>query len=349
MSLFQCTAFDAHERVVFCHDRASGLNAIIAIHSTALGPAAGGCRVWTYPDEQAAITDALRLSRGMSYKNAMAGLSLGGGKAVVLKPRDAALSEAMLVAFGDFVESLRGDYITAEDVGMSVAAMSTIASRTRHVAGLPVQGEAAGGDPSPKTAYGVLVGLKAAVAHRVGRDSLNGLGVAVQGVGNVGFHLCHYLHEAGCRLFVADIDPGRAERCRKEFGATVTGLDDILFQAVDIVAPCALGAVLDEESIPKIQAAIVGGAANNQLAADSDGERLRERGILYCPDYVINAGGIINVAVEYEGGSTDEAVVRRIEAIGERLRDVFRRADSDGAPTNRVADEMARQIIAAAA
>ncbi|MEO0997981.1 MAG: Glu/Leu/Phe/Val dehydrogenase dimerization domain-containing protein [Pseudomonadota bacterium] len=349
MSLFRNTAFDAHERVVFCHDDASGLNAIIAIHSTALGPAAGGCRVWAYPDEQAAVTDALRLSRGMSYKNAMAGLSLGGGKAVVLKPRDAALSEAMLVAFGDVVESLRGDYITAEDVGMSVAAMSTIASRTRHVAGLPTAGEAAGGDPSPKTAYGVLVGLKAAVAHRVGRDSLNGLSVAVQGVGNVGFHLCRYLHEAGCRLFVADIDPDRAERCRAEFGATIAGLDDILFQAVDIVAPCALGAVLDEESIPKIQAAIVGGAANNQLATDGDGENLRERGILYCPDYVINAGGIISVALEYEGGSTDEAVMRRIDGIGERLRDVFRRAERDGAPTNRVADDMARQIIAAAA
>lgn len=349
MAVFENAAFDDHERVVFCRDAATGLNAVIAIHSTVLGPAAGGCRLWSYDSDDAALTDVLRLSQGMSYKNAMAGLRLGGGKAVIIKTADFDGSERLYEKFGEFVDKLHGDYVTAEDVGMSVGIMETIARRTKFVTGLPQEQGRAGGDPSPKTSWGIFKGIEAAVQFKLGRESVAGLTVAVQGVGNVGYHLCRYLHESGASLIVADIDARRAARARDEFSAVLVGLDDILFQKADVVSPCALGAILNEESIPRLQTGIVAGGANNQLATDADGQRLLNAGILYAPDYVINGGGIINVASEYYADADDEEVLRRVAAIGPRLLGIFQEADATGRPTNQVADTQARQIIADAA
>jgi len=348
MAAFDNPAFDDHERVVFCRDAATGLKAIIAIHSTALGPAAGGCRLWNYASDDAALTDVLRLSRGMSYKNAMAGLKFGGGKAVIIKTPEFSGSESLYESFGDFVEKLGGDYVTAEDVGMSVSIMQVIARRTQFVSGLPPQAGHAGGDPSPKTAWGIFKGIEAAARFKLGRDSIKGLRVAIQGVGNVGYYLCGHLSKAGARLVVADIDPARVQRARDEFGAAAAGLDDILFQDVDVVSPCALGAILTADSIPRIRARIIAGGANNQLATDQDGQRLSDAGILYAPDYVINGGGIINVASEYYGDADDEEVTRRVSAIGERLTGIFEKAAATGQATNVVADAQARSIIAAA-
>lgn len=348
MAVFEHPAFDDHERVVFCRDAACGLSAIIAIHSTALGPAAGGCRLWSYASDDAALNDALRLSQGMSYKNAMAGLKFGGGKAVILQTPDFQGTDALYERFGEFVEGLHGSYITAEDVGMSVAIMTTIARRTSFVSGLPQKEGHAGGDPSPKTAYGIFKGIEAAVRFKLGHDSVAGLSVAVQGAGHVGYYLCKYLHAAGATLIVADIDAGRVARVCDEFSAVAAGLDDILCQEVDVVAPCALGAILDQDSIPGLRAAIVAGGANNQLATVADGQRLMDAGILYAPDYVINGGGIINVASEYFGDVDDAAVMERVAEIGPRLTRIFEEAQRSGQPTSVIADNQARQIIAAA-
>ena len=345
MAAFDSSAYDQHERVLFCSDAASGLEAIIAIHSTALGPAAGGCRMWHYATDDEALHDVLRLSRGMSYKNAMAGLKFGGGKAVIIKRGNFRASDALFESFGEFVDSLNGDYITAEDVGMTVEIMQTIARKTRYVSGLPSEGDKAGGDPSPKTAFGVLKGIEAAVRFRMDRSSLEGLKVAVQGVGNVGYHLCRYLNEQGAELVVADIDEQRVAKVCEEFSAKKVHLDDILFQDVDVVAPCALGAILNEQAIPKLSAAIIAGGANNQLEIDADGQRLSDAGILYAPDYVINGGGIINVACEYFGGSSDAEVFEQVAEIGPRLYEIFEEARDSGRPTNEVADARARQII----
>ncbi len=349
MAVFDNAAFDDHERVVFCRDAASGLNAIIAIHSTALGPAAGGCRLWSYQSDDAALTDVLRLSQGMSFKNAMAGLKFGGGKAVIIKTPDFDASDALYEKFGEFVDKLGGDYVTAEDVGMTMDIMRLIARRTRYVTGLPPKDGQAGGDPSPKTSWGIFKGIEAAARFKLGRDSVEGLKVAVQGAGHVGYYLCRYLHKAGARLVVADIDTTRATRVHDEFGATVVGIDEILFQNVDVIAPCALGAILNEESIPRIKAGIVAGGANNQLANAADGKRLSEAGILYAPDYVINGGGIINVAGEYYRDADDAEVMDRVAEIGPRLYGIFEEAAATGRPTNEVADARAAQIIAEAA
>jgi leucine dehydrogenase len=345
MSTFDNPAFDAHERVQFCHDPISGLKAIIAIHSTALGPAAGGCRLWSYDTDDAALTDALRLSHSMSYKNAMAGLPFGGGKAVILKSPDFEESDALFEAFGEFVDRLNGDYVTAEDVGMREEIMEIIARRTRFVSGLPQEAGKAGGDPSPKTGFGIFKGIEAAVRFRLGRGSIDGLTVAVQGVGNVGYHLCRYLHEAGAKLVVADIDESRVQRAVHEFGARVSTVDAILFEDVDVVAPCALGAVLDESSVPGLKAGIVAGGANNQLATPADGLRLSNAGVLYAPDYVINAGGIISVASEYAGDVDEAELYERLAAIGPRLYGIFEEAKASGLPTNQVADQRAQAII----
>ncbi|MDH4048892.1 MAG: amino acid dehydrogenase [Gammaproteobacteria bacterium] len=348
MAAFDDTAFDNHERVVFCHDAATGLKAIIAIHSTALGPAAGGCRLWSYATDDEALRDVLRLSQGMSYKNAMAGLKFGGGKAVIIKTPDFAGSDALYEKFGDFVEQLNGAYVTAEDVGMSVKIMETIARRTRFVSGLTPKAGKAGGDPSPKTAYGIFKGIEAAARFKLGREDLKGMTVAVQGVGNVGYYLCQYLAKAGARLTVADIDPSRVKKARDEFGATGVGLEQILSQDVDVLAPCALGAILTKDSIATLRAKIVAGGANNQLATESDGKRLTDAGILYAPDYVINGGGIINVACEYYGNVDDAAVMQQVAAIGPRLTGIFEEARKSGEPTNVIADRMARSIISRA-
>ena len=338
-------AFDNHEDVLFCCDQATGLKVIIAIHSTTLGPAAGGCRMWNYTSDDAALDDVLRLSKGMSYKNAMAGLKFGGGKAVVIKDADFEGTEALFERFGDFVDEQQGNYITAEDVGMSVAIMEMIARRTKYVSGLPNKEGRAGGDPSPKTAYGVFKGIEAAVRHRNGQNSVKGLSVAVQGVGNVGYHLCRYLHEAGATLIVADIDAARVRRTEEEFAASGVALDEILSQQADILAPCALGAILNENSISGLRAGIVAGGANNQLASDEDGQRLKDAGILYAPDYVINGGGIINVACEYYGGVSDDGVFEMVEAIGPRLTRIFEESDTTGRPTNAIADAQAEKLI----
>ncbi len=341
-------AFDKHERVLFCRDEATGLNAIIAIHSTALGPAAGGCRLWNYESDDAALHDVLRLSQGMSYKNAMADLKFGGGKAVIIKTPDFDGSEALYERFGEFVEELNGEYITAEDVGMSVPIMEIVARRTSHVTGLPRTDGNAGGDPSPKTAFGVFRGIEAAVQFKLDLADISGLTVAVQGVGNVGYHLCRNLAAAGAKLIVADIDEGRVKKVCDEFSATAAPLDEILSQDADVLAPCALGAILSEQSIPTIKASIVAGGANNQLETDEDGQRLSDAGILYAPDYVINGGGIINVACEYSGDVEDAEVDVLVAAIGPHLTRIFEEAAASGKPTNVIADAHARKIIAAA-
>jgi leucine dehydrogenase len=346
MPVFSNPAFDDHERVLFCRDEPTGLCAIIAIHSTALGPAAGGTRLWSYASDDEALYDVLRLSQGMSFKNAMAGLKFGGGKAVIMKTADFEASDALFERFGEFVDTLGGDYITAEDVGMSVEIMETVARKTRYVSGLPLKSGKAGGDPSPKTAYGIYCGIEAAAQARLGRDDLSGLRVAVQGVGHVGYYLCKLLHAAGAELMVSDLDEDRVDRVCAEFGAQRVAAAEILAADVDVLAPCALGAIVHAESVPGIRARIIAGGANNQLRTPEDGRRLAQAGILYAPDYVINAGGIINVACEYFGDVDDEGVNELVAQIGPRLAGIFEEAERTGEPTNVIADRQARKIIA---
>ena len=338
--------FDDHEGVHLFTDPASGLRAVIAVHSTALGPAAGGARFWHYEDGDRAITDALRLSRGMSFKNAMAGLELGGGKGVVLAPeRGATITTEQLEAFGRAVESLGGRYVTAEDVGMSEARMKVIAGQTRYVSGLPVASGAAGGDPGPYTAHGVYLGVKAAAARGLGAGDMRGVRVAIQGVGSVGGGLAKLLAKDGAVLTLADVDQARAEKLASELGATAVPSGAILTQDVDLFSPNALGAILTEESIPTLKARVVAGGANNQLATRADGTRVHERGILYAPDYVINAGGIINVGLEYLGQGDEAEVMARIARIPERLVEVWDESDRTGQPASDVADQIAKRLI----
>ncbi|MDE2052939.1 MAG: Glu/Leu/Phe/Val dehydrogenase [Gammaproteobacteria bacterium] len=352
MDLFQMRDFDAHEQVTFGCDAASGLRAIIAIHSTALGPAAGGCRMWPYAALADAVSDALRLSRGMSYKNAMADLPFGGGKAVIVgDPREK--TSQRMEAFGRLVDSLGGRYITAEDVGTTTTDMEQVARATRYVSGLerdpgPAVNSAmsVSGDPGPKTALGVFLGLKAAVRFRLGRASLEGLKIAVQGLGGVGYPLCRLLAAEGAALIVADSRPGAAQRVCEELGAREVSAASILSQDVDVLAPCALGAILDSRSIPTLRARVVAGAANNQLARDEDGEALLRAGILYAPDYVINAGGIISVAHEYRGGTAWPQVKAEIDKIPARLTEIFERARREAKATSAIADQMARERLA---
>ncbi|MDF7774326.1 Glu/Leu/Phe/Val dehydrogenase dimerization domain-containing protein [Sphingomonas sp. AOB5] len=338
--------FDDHEGVHLFSDRESGLSAVIAIHSTKLGPAAGGVRFWHYADSAAAITDALRLSRGMSYKNAMANLPLGGGKGVVLAPEPGAvITTAQLEAFGRAVESLSGRYVTAEDVGMSEERMKVVATQTRHVSGLPVADGGAGGDPGPVTAMGVYLGVKAAAKRGLGVDGMKGVHVAIQGVGSVGGGLARLLAKDGARLTLADVNLDRAKALAAELGAEVVATDAILGLDADIVSPNALGAILTEQSIAALKTKIVAGGANNQLATRADGKRLQERGILYAPDYVINAGGIINVGLEYLGQGDMAEVQARVAKIPERLIEVWDEADRTGDPQSDVADRIAQRLI----
>lgn len=349
MTFFENAEYRGHESVHQFHDAKTGLRAIIALHSTALGPAAGGCRMWHYDNEADAVRDALRLSRGMTYKNAMAGLPLGGGKAVILADPDAPPCDDLFRAFGRCVDSLGGRYITAEDVGVSVENMRVIKQVTDFVAGLPPAEGSAGGDPSPWTADGVYLGLCAAVKHRLGRDSLAKMRVAVQGVGKVGYDLCRQLHAAGASLVISDVNDNNLERARADFGAQVVTPAQILFQDADVLAPCAMGAILDKENIPDIKALVIGGAANNQLATEEDGQRLFDRNILYAPDYVINGGGITSVSLEYMGNKTEADVHAQIALIPGRLSEIFATAERLKKPTNVIADSMAEAIVAAAA
>lgn len=335
--------FDDHEAVRLFELEEVGAHALIAIHSTYLGPAAGGCRVWRYPIPTQALTDALRLSRGMSYKNALAELPFGGGKAVIIPPAGAFDRRALFEAFGRAVESLGGQYITAEDVGSSVADMQVVATQTRHVGGLPPRDGRAGGDPSPWTALGVFLSIEAALTWRTGR-TLAGAKVTVQGAGAVGADLCRRLVEAGAAVTLADIDAGRALAVAERVGAYVVNPQDIHRVATDVFAPCALGAGLNALTLGDIAAPIICGAANNQLAEAAIGEALSRRGKLYCPDYVVNAGGII--AVEGEGvGLSVLDVATKIAAIPGRLVDILKRAERSGLPPEAVADRVARERI----
>ena len=337
--------WDEHEGVHVLSDRETGLRAVIAVHSTALGPAAGGVRFWHYRQPAEAITDALRLSRGMSYKNAMAGLPMGGGKGVILAGPDRVKAPGLLEAFGRAIDQLNGRYVTAEDVGMSEADMGTIASVTRHVSGLPVGEGQPGGDPGPTTALGVYLGVKAAAKRALGALDMNGVRVAIQGVGSVGGGLARRLAADGAVLTLADVDARRAEALAAELGATTADPQAILATDADIVSPNALGAVWTAETIAALKAKAVAGGANNQLAVASDGQRLHDRGILYAPDYVINAGGIINVALEYLGQGSRAEVESRVALIPGRLDQVWDESDRTGQPASDVADAMARRLI----
>jgi leucine dehydrogenase len=337
--------FDGHEQLNFFTDPATGFKAIIAVHSTHLGPAAGGARFWHYPEDDLALTDALRLSRGMSYKNAMAGLPLGGGKSVVLADPDRTKGPELLAAFGKAVDSLGGRYITAEDVGMSVTDMIEVHRHTKFVAGLPAAQGQVGGDPGPHTSLGVFLGIKAAVKHRLGKDSVAGLHIALQGAGSVAGGVARHAAAEGARLSIADVDAARAQELAGEVGGTVVDPADIMTLEADVLSPCALGAILTEDSIPALNVPIVAGGANNQLAKPGDGDRLHARGILYAPDYVINAGGIINVSTEYLGDGGPDLVRSRIEAIPGRLEQIWAESESSGRDPADVADAMAQKLI----
>lgn len=339
--MFDHPDFDGHEGVHVFNDTKSGLRAVIAVHNTHLGPSAGGTRLWSYADTNDAITDALRLSKAMSYKNAMAGLELGGGKGVIIRPETHFDRSALFVAYGRAVNSVGGQYITAEDVGVSPDDMRIIKTQTNFVAGLD-EGPAASGDPSPVTAEGVFRSIKVAVRHAMGLESLNGLRVAVQGLGHVGYSLCEHLHRDGAHLIVTDINKAVLERAKVEFGAVIVEPDEIHAVTADVFAPCALGGAISETSLPDIRASIIAGAANNQLASADMGEALRQRGILYAPDYVVNAGGIINVAAEVSGFYDENWVKSKLDTLEVTLKTIFVRAAEQGVSTHQIADDMAR-------
>jgi leucine dehydrogenase len=344
-SLWDLPDFDEHELVHFVTDRATGLRAVIGVHSTHLGPAGGGTRFWHYAKPEDAVADALRLSRGMSYKNAMAGLPMGGGKAVILADSARTKTPEMLAAFGRAVDGLCGRYVTAEDVGMSVADMVAISKVTTFVAGLPVAEGAVGGDPGPHTSYGVFLGVKAAVKRALGKDSLSGLHIALQGAGSVASGVARRAAAEGARLSIADIDQAKAQALAAETNGSLVGVDEIMTLEADVLSPNALGAILTEASIAALNVPVVAGGANNQLATPADGDRIHARGILYAPDYVINAGGIINVSTEYVGDG-DQAMVReRIEAIPGKLEAIWQESAATGRNAAEVADAMAQRLI----
>ncbi|MTI00082.1 Glu/Leu/Phe/Val dehydrogenase dimerization domain-containing protein [Roseibium sp. RKSG952] len=340
-AVFDHPEFDDHEDVMFIRDRATGLSAIVAVHSTALGPALGGCRVWPYAHPTEALQDALRLSKGMTYKNALAGLDLGGGKAVIIADSGKDKTEAMMEAFGAHVDRLNGTYITAEDVGVTTDDMDAVARRTTHVRGTSAIGL---GDPSPYTALGVFEGIKAAARHVYGTDDLSQRTVSVQGLGHVGFDVARHLHEAGARLILSDIRDAQVDNARSRFGAEAVSPDQAHAVDADIFAPCALGAGLNHRTIPDIKARIVAGAANNQLETAQDGVSLKERGILYAPDYAINAGGVISIALATEKGHETEVRAKTLQ-IGATLTEIFNRALGKDETPETVADEMAEERL----
>jgi len=344
--VFDHPEFQNHQKVVFCSDSESGLRAIIAIHSTVCGPALGGCRMWPYESEDAALEDVLRLSRGMSYKNAMTGLSLGGGKAVIIGDAKTQKTKPLLRAFGRAVNALGGIYYTAEDVGMSSQDMDTIATQTRYVVGRK-SGLAASGDLSLFTAIGVFAGIKEAARYRLGSSDLNGKTVAVQGLGHVGWKLCEHLHEAGASLIVSDIDKKKTEKAVQKFNATAVDPDKIVFAEADVLAPCALGAVFNSENVKNLKTKVIAGSANNQLDDAKVGDMLTSLGILYAPDYVINAGGVINVSGEMHGDYDAEQSKQRCEAIADTLRDVFVAAEKWKIAPSAAADKIAESRLQA--
>lgn len=333
-----------HEQVVFCNNKDVGLKAIIAIHNTTLGPALGGTRMWNYKTEDDALVDVLRLSKGMTYKASAAGLNLGGGKAVIIGDPKTMKTEGLFRAFGRFVNSLGGRYITAEDVGTTVREMEYVFQETPWVTGIP-KAFGGSGDPSPYTAHGVLMGIKASAKEKFGADSLKGVRIAVQGLGNVGYHLVEYLAKEQAVVTVTDIDTARVQKVSSQFGFQTVSPDDIMKVDCDIFAPCAMGAVINDSSIHHLKAKVVCGGANNQLAEPRHGDMLRELGILYAPDYVTNAGGLMNVFVELEGYSPDRALDKTIEVYN-NLMSVFSIAKRDGVGTHTAADRLAEERIA---
>ncbi len=340
MDIFETMAQHGHEQIVFSSEPAAGYRGIIAIHDTTLGPALGGTRFWNYRTDEEAIIDALRLARGMTYKAAVAGLNLGGGKSVILGDNRLRRRELLFRAHGRFVESLGGRYITAEDVGTSVEDMEFVHMETEHVTGIAGRS----GDPSPVTAFGVFRGLKASAKEALGSDDLSGVRVAVQGVGHVGYYVCRYLHEDGAELVVTDIDAERVRRIVSEFGAEGVAPDAIYGVDAKIFAPCALGAVVNDETLPQFHFQVIAGAANNQLAEPRHGDALHERGILYAPDYVINAGGLINVYGELNGWGPERSHSKAGEIYG-TLDQLFELAKEQNLPTYLAADRLAERRI----
>ena len=342
MNVFEYMEKHGHEQLTFFRDRVSGLKAIVAIHDTTLGPALGGCRMWNYAGEDEAITDALRLSKGMSYKNSAMGLNLGGGKAVIIGDPRKDKTEELFRAFGKFVETLGGRYITAEDVGVGTAEMVVVQQETSHVAGLPEKS----GDPSPATAFGVYRGMQACAKAVWGSESLRGKVVAVQGLGHVGYHLCRHLHDEGARLIVSDIFPDRVESVVQEFPAMAVKPEAIYAVEADIFAPCALGAILNDGTIPQLKARIVAGSANNQLQEPRHGDRLHELGILYAPDFVINGGGVVNVAHEFApAGYNRDRAYAQVATIYDKVARIIEISRAEGVPTYRAADLLAEERI----
>ena len=341
MNIFDFMGTHGHEQIVLCSEPSVGYKGIIAIHNTTLGPALGGTRFWNYATEEEAIIDALRLAKGMTYKAAVTGLNLGGGKSVIIgDPKTKVGREMIFRAHGRFVDSLKGRYITAEDVGTSVEDMDFVQMETTHVAGL----QGGSGDPSPITAHGTYMGIKAAAKAKYGNDSVKGLTIAVQGVGHVGYYLCSYLAEEGAKLVVTDIDEDRVRQVVKEFGAKTVAPNDIYSVDAPVFAPCALGAIVNDKTLPNMKFEIIAGAANNQLAEERHGDELEKRGVLYAPDYVINAGGLINVYGEINGWSADRAK-RKAGEIYDTLLQLFELSKKEGLPTYKAADRLAERRI----
>jgi leucine dehydrogenase len=345
MQVFEKLAEYRYEQLVFCHDKATGLRAVVAIHDTTLGPALGGCRMYPYATEEDALVDVLRLARGMTYKAAASGLNLGGGKSIIIGDPRADKSEVLFRSFGRYIETLGGRYIVAEDVGTSTEDANFIRVETSYVVGVDVT-RGGSGDPSPFTALGVVQGMRACVEEVFGTTSLKGRTIAVQGLGHVGHNLCRLLHREGARLIVTDVDRRAVERVVGEFGAKAVEPDEVLTIPCDVFAPCALGAVINDATMPNLRCRIVAGSANNVLAESGHGEALADRGILYAPDYVINAGGLINVADELEGYNERRAT-KRVMRIEDRIRRILAISKRDGVPTNVAADTLALERISA--
>ncbi len=342
--VFEAIATSGHEEVVFCQNKDAGLKAIIAIHNSVLGPALGGLRMWSYKTEQDALNDVLRLSRGMSYKAAVSGLNLGGGKGVIIGDPSRDKSEALFRAFGRFVNSLNGRYITAEDVGIDVNDMEYVLKETEFVTGVH-QVHGGSGDPSPFTAYGTLQGLLASLNFAYGNEDVGKYSYAVQGVGHVGMEFVKLLREHGAKVFVTDINKEAVQRCVDEFGCEAVGLDDIYDVPANVYSPCALGGTVNEKTLPRLKCKIICGAANNQLATDAIGDEVLKRGMLYAPDYAVNAGGLMNVSLEIDGYNRERAM-RMMRTIYYNVGKIFMISKRDNIPTYKAADRMAEERIA---
>lgn len=342
MGIFERIQADNYEQILFCHDDRVGLKAIIALHNTALGPATGGCRMWNYRSEDEAVTDVLRLSKGMTYKASISNLPLGGGKSIIIGDVSQKTPE-LLRRFGEFVETLRGHYITAKDVGIDSSDLKTIKSRTSHILGIAGETNSSG-DPSPVTAWGVYNGMLACAEKAFGEKSLKGLHITLQGLGAVNYHLLKYLHQEGAEVSGCDINPENLERAKKEFNIRVVGPEEIYDVKADIFSPGALGAIINSQTIPRLKCRVVAGAANNQLATEMDGEELLKRGIVYAPDYAINAGGLINIYHEREGYNRDKAY-GHVAKIYDTIKNVLARSEQEKLPTNVVANRIAEERV----